>query len=144
MAEKQKCRLVEMGYSWKPGTSGNPKGRKPLPPEVKELRKELTLEAAKSIFNVLTMSPTDLKEVIARGKKGNATNFEVAAAQIMIKAISSGDIAAFSMLLDRVLGKPHTSVVVEDDASRRRSWEDILASSWGLAKEREQKQVESK
>ena len=61
--EKQHERLKAIGFQ--PGQSGNPKGRPPLPAEVKEAMASWSLEAIQVLVNVMQSSDNDAAKVKA-------------------------------------------------------------------------------
>lgn len=81
-------------YSWRPGQSGNPKGRK-------KGSVSLTAQYAKLLNAVC---PTDSKK---------RTWGEVIASEILSKA-GTGDVRAASEVADRIEGKPMQRVKVEE------------------------------
>lgn len=91
-------------HLWKPGQSGNPAGPGRLPDDVKQLVKASRANVIRTIHEQLfSMSHEEVRAVRAATK--SARTLEVAVASIIDKAITMGDQARLSMLLDRLIGK---------------------------------------
>ena len=95
------------GRPFKKGESGNPKGRPPMPAEMREIKK-LSPQYLKTIIAKLSrMTPEEMmtwvKEPEDRTDVPN--NMEVMIASIIHKAITDGDHNKLNFLLDRTIGK---------------------------------------
>lgn len=86
-----------------PGQSGNPKGRTPLPPEVKTVRKLTKKDAIQVISKALKMNITEL-EAAADGLNPKTTAHEMAVASVLLRAIKKGDYFALDLLYKRSIG----------------------------------------
>lgn len=91
---------------FKPGQSGNPAGRPPNPPELKEMQR-LTKGQVEVLLNkILNSKPEDLSQF--RG-----TVLEIWLAAGATNAIKTGDYSRLMLLLDRIVGKPSDKVELE-------------------------------
>jgi Family of unknown function (DUF5681) len=80
---------------WKPGQSGNPGGRPKKQPLTDELTQLLEQDAPN-----------------AQGK-----SWALVIAEALLKKARSGDVRAFSVLANRIEGKPHQSIAVDVNAN---------------------------
>ena len=87
---------------FKPGQSGNPKGRKPLPPGEKGLA-GLTKNKVRQLFGKFMGLTT--QEIIAKCEDKTTPALEMILGRIILKAISTGDYTRLEFLLNRVVGK---------------------------------------
>lgn len=92
------------------GQSGNPGGRKPLPPELKAIR-ELTGHEIKRI--IAKFSHMSKAEIEAAVEDPNIPMLHLCVASIMIKSAEHGDYGRLSFLMDRSVGKPETETPEE-------------------------------
>lgn len=88
--------------SFKPGTSGNPKGRPALPVDIKAARAINQIELERVLNHVAFLKVPEIKELT---KSTEAPAFLVGAAKIMEK-FSKGDLWAGAFILDRMIGRP--------------------------------------
>ena len=95
-----------MDTKFKPGQSGNPKGRPPLPAEIRAI-KSLSPQYVKKIISKLAlMDREQMMEWIQKPLiKGGPTNIELMVASIITKAVTDGDQGKLNFLLDRTIGK---------------------------------------
>jgi len=94
---------------FKPGESGNPKGRLPMSPELRAI-KALSPGYVKKIISKLTqMDPKTLMAWVELSVAGQTVepmnNLEMMLASIINKAVSEGDQGKLNFLLDRTIGK---------------------------------------
>jgi len=92
------------------GVSGNPGGRKPLPPELKAVR-EITAHELKRIIS--KFSQMTKAEVEATLKDDNSPILHQAIAAIFVHSVRHGDYSRLSFLMDRVAGKPVSELEAE-------------------------------
>lgn len=86
------------GRDFKPGQSGNPKGRPKDPPELKAIKQMTKAEFSLAIQKLINLKPDELKEF-----KGTA--IEMALAATIQNAIKYGDVSRIQSLIDRLFGK---------------------------------------
>lgn len=94
---------------WKPGQSGNPSGRPPLPPEVKEA-KRLNKATLETIVNTYLFMPLEL----LRGKLEDRSlpAVECWMISIIYKGLMSGDWGGFEWIAQRLVGKVKETIEV--------------------------------
>lgn len=93
--------------SFKPGQSGNPAGRKKLPPEVKEARKLSQESMVIALNKLIYCNREDLKSIIADPTTDALT---LLVASIVSKGISGGDHMRLGFIFDRLIGKVSENV----------------------------------
>lgn len=103
---------VPLHCQWKPGQSGNPAGRKKLPPEIREARK-LCQESMLLAFNRLIFCNKETLQSIIRDP--NTTSLDLLMATVIAKGISNGDHMRLNFIFDRIIGKVPDSVKVSAD-----------------------------
>lgn len=90
---------------FQPGQSGNPNGRPPHPPELKEMQR-LTKGQLEVILNKILFSrPEDLKNF-------QGSVLEIWLANGAAQAIKSGDYSRLMILIDRLVGKVKDSIEI--------------------------------
>ena len=87
---------------FKPGISGNPGGRPPLPPDLKEARKLNQIELERLLNKFLTFNKSQLEAHI---KDPFTPSLELLICQIIAKGIINGDPVRMDYLVSRVIGK---------------------------------------
>lgn len=90
------------GRDWPKGQSANPAGRPAILPEIKEARKANANDLTRILHTQLKMSRDELKEILSN-KETPAMDLLVA--NILSKAIVSGDQTRAGFLFDRAFGK---------------------------------------
>ncbi len=98
MAEKRKAPPT----AFKPGQSGNPGGRKPLPEDIKQLKAERTEEFQRALYTYMGLTMDELKEKALSASQ--LTWLEL----ILIRAVertNDSDWKAINDILDRAFGK---------------------------------------
>jgi hypothetical protein len=94
--------IVKKRRGWQKGQSGNPAGRTPLSPEIREIRR-LNNENLPAILNkFLDMDREQLNEV-AQNPKTPA--MELILIKVITEAVKHGDHHRLGFLFDRILGK---------------------------------------
>lgn len=87
---------------FKPGQSGNPAGRTPMPEEVKKLRK-LNRTAFEIMLDELMYMSVEQLNAISKDPKTPIVKMAMAA--ILAKSIQHGDYRRFGYLLEQMIGK---------------------------------------
>lgn len=95
-------------HRFKPGQSGNPKGR-PRNPVLNVLRKA-TKQQFRRIIRAVVKGNVDYLEMLATSKTHSV--LEVAIAASLIKAIQRGDYGTIEHILQRIVGKIPDELVV--------------------------------
>lgn len=106
--------------TFKPGQSGNPKGRPSLPPEVKTLRK-LTAEKLEEIADLILDGDRATLQSIANSYTDSA--IRVAYARAALNAMQKGDLTQIEVILARLIGKVKDKV----EHSGKLTLEDLVA-----------------
>ena len=103
MADKKKAK----GRPFQKGQSGNPKGRPPMPPELREIKKLSPGYIKVLIAKLSRMTPDQMMEWMKGegAERDKPNNLEVMLASIIHKAVVDGDHAKLNFLLDRTIGK---------------------------------------
>lgn len=99
--KKKKLPKAAEPYKFKPGQSGNPKGR-PLHPIENALRK-MTRTSLRKIIRACCKGNLDSLRKIIRNK--NSSALEVGVANSMLKAAAKGDYGTIEHIVQRVTGK---------------------------------------
>jgi regulator of sigma D len=90
------------GRDFVKGQVANPKGRTPIPEELKKIRKMNRDRLELVVSKYLNMNLIELNQVV---KDPNTTALDHMICQIIIKSMATGDHARFNALMDRVVGK---------------------------------------
>ncbi len=88
--------------SFKPGQSGNPNGRPPLPLDLKESRSVNRLEFERVLNKYMYMTGPDINQAL---KSGTLPMIELVVAKILAKAFNEGDQRRLEFVIDRLIGK---------------------------------------
>jgi hypothetical protein len=94
-------------YKWKPGQTGNPNGRPPLPKDVKELKKLTQIELEKALNEMLYLNKEQLAQV---NKDPESTMLQRLIASIITFGVNKGDHQRLSFLIERLVGKVKDTV----------------------------------
>ena len=115
------------GRNWKPGQSGNPKGRMPIPEDLRQIQK-FSRTVIELILNKYMQTPTiELKRMLDNPDKIPA--MELMVIQVLVKGIEKGDERRLGFLFDRVIGKPKEVIKHETDGSTSAASVIILPSN---------------
>jgi hypothetical protein len=87
---------------WQPGQSGNPKGRAPLPPDLRDAKKWSKELVTAAIDLAMSRNAEELAELAA---DPSAPRIVVALAKMLEMAIEKGDYQRLDFLLQRAIGK---------------------------------------
>jgi hypothetical protein len=118
------------GRNFPEGVSGNPAGRPPLPPEVRNFKK-LTREMVEEIGSIVLEADERALYAIATSSTTPALQKWIASAAL--NGIQVGDIDQLDKLLNRIIGKPIEKQQVTDalagmtDEEKIKALEDALA-----------------
>lgn len=96
--------------SFKPGQSGNPKGKPRLPDEIKAARQVSQIEIEKIINHVAYLKESDLKSLI---KDDDTPAMVKGMAKVVEKLVKYGDLWAANFLLDRMIGRPNNAPMID-------------------------------
>lgn len=89
-------------YKFKPGVSGNPKGRPPLNP-IQRALKNLTIASYREVIEaVCTGNLDNLKDMMENPK---TSALQVGVARAFMKAIQAGDYSVIERIAERIVGK---------------------------------------
>lgn len=97
------------GRDFQPGQSGNPNGRKPLPPDLKGIKKITTDELQRQIAKFAGMTKQEISDHL---RDPEATMLDIMIGTVMVKAAKDGDHSRFNFLLDRTIGRVKESLEV--------------------------------
>lgn len=97
------------GRDFKPGQSGNPAGRTPLPEDLKSV-KILTNTNLRARVQRLLDLPTD--DLVAYAEDPKLTALDAMIASIVVKAVVNGDQQRLDFILNRLVGKVQDKVEV--------------------------------
>jgi hypothetical protein len=97
---------------FKPGQSGNPKGRPKLSPELTLIKSVSKFEVAKIISRFCRMTLVEMEKAIA---DPTLLVLDLAIAKIFKKSIERCDYEALNFLLDRTIGKIALVELEEDE-----------------------------
>lgn len=110
------------GRPFKKGQSGNPKGRTPIPEEVKEARKFNKLEVERVLDKFLGLTRDEL---FIRLRDPQTAMLERIVGRIILKASKGGDHFRLDFLLNRLIGKVKEAV----EHSGKVTLEDLITRS---------------
>lgn len=109
MSTEQPKKKSAVGYGrppehtkWKKGQSGNPKGSKPLPEDVKVARKLTQVEFERICVNLFCMSSKRMSEVV---KDPETPVLTALVARILLKGINESSRVELNYFIERFLGK---------------------------------------
>lgn len=94
---------------FKPGQSGNPSGRPPVPEDVRHARLMNKNDFARLLNQMMKLSIPEITEISA---SEDAPVSEVMAAQIILAAAAEGDPKRADFILDRWIGKVKDEIEV--------------------------------
>lgn len=89
-------------YKFKPGQSGNPKGRPPLSP-IQRALKNLTIESYREVIEAVCTGNIDNLKAMVEDPKTSA--LQVGVARAFMKAIQAGDYTVIERIAERIVGK---------------------------------------
>jgi hypothetical protein len=126
------------GLDWGKGQSGNPKGSKKLPGELKEIR-ELTVEQVIEVFSkYLGMT----QEEMAGIDKRKLSLLEIWLLKVAEVGIKRGNYFILDKILDRVIGKTFMGIRIETDNKREEAGERLEEIMKLLKKPRKTQSIE--
>lgn len=89
------------GRDWKPGQSGNPKGKPPFPKILKEAKKLTRNDFEMAVHKVRQMTLQEARDYMRDAKNVDVLEYAVIGQFI---AAAKGNTAAFNFLCDRIIG----------------------------------------
>lgn len=92
----------DIATRWKPGQSGNPKGRPSLRDDLKDYKMLTKVEASALVQKIMDMTSEQMKEMLADPE---TPAMEIMVARIVSEAINQGDPQRLNFLFDRTVGK---------------------------------------
>ena len=104
---------------FKKGKSGNPRGRPPMPQELKEVVSMSPQKLKALIFKFMHMNRGELKRV---AEDPNSTLVDCTIASIVNKAMAEGDYTRLNFLLDRSIGKVKDELSINSNITFRTSF----------------------
>ena len=99
------------GADWGKGQSGNPKGCKKLPEEIKELRKFTVEQIIETFSKYLGMTESEMLKL----EKKDLSLLEVWLLKAAEVGIKTGNYFILDKILDRVIGKTFMGIRIETD-----------------------------
>jgi hypothetical protein len=87
---------------WKKGQSGNPRGKAPIPPELKAVQ-NLTRKELVDTANILIKSSVQDLERLSKDR--TLSGLQSIIVSIALRVKRDGDMVAFDRMLDRLIGK---------------------------------------
>lgn len=100
MAKSKNDNLVP--HQFKPGQSGNPGGRPPLPEEIKKARKLNQIRVSEVVIEFLNMPMRDVKQIM---DDPNTPALESMVARIIFEAQKHGDQSRANFVIEHGVGK---------------------------------------
>jgi single-stranded DNA-specific DHH superfamily exonuclease len=104
------------GKDFKPGESGNPKGRPALPGDVREARRLTRIEFEKTINRFLFMT---LDQITEHLNDPATTALDQLVGRIVANAIRNGDHLRSEFLLSRTIGKAADAADLENEEKQK-------------------------
>lgn len=98
----KKGQTPPVGRPWKKGQSGNPKGREPIPEEIREARKITQAEFERICGKLFYSSVDKLKRTVNDDK---TPVMEALVARILLKGIQESSRTELNYFIERFLGK---------------------------------------
>ena len=115
--EKPKPKVKTAGYGrppehtkWKKGQSGNPKGKPPIPEDVKAARKLTAVEFERICANLFNMSSRRLSEV---AKDPSTPVLTALIARILEKGLHESSRVELNYFIERFLGKVPDNQIIQ-------------------------------
>ena len=90
------------GRDWKPGESGNPNGRPPLPPELRKARAYNRVYVQEKLTEMMELGVEDLQKIV---KDPKTKVIDAMVASVALYGIKKGDQARLNFLMERTIGK---------------------------------------
>lgn len=87
---------------FKPGESGNPNGRRPMPKEIREIKRALSEDFILSVNKFFNMNQAELKEVL---NNPDSSLLDLSIAQILVKGVKGGDQRRMQFFLEYLVQK---------------------------------------
>jgi len=87
---------------WKPGQSGNPKGKPPTPKDLRDARKLNAIEVSRILNKFSNLTTDELREKMM---SLDTPALELMIGKVMLECMKSGDDKRLNFILDRMVGK---------------------------------------
>ncbi len=97
------------GRDFKPGQSGNPAGRPPVPKDVKKARSLNQFRLERIANKYLHLSKDELWE---KYESGTTRGLDLLIIGILLKAVTKGDVNCANFFMERLIGKVKTTVEI--------------------------------
>lgn len=110
------------GKDWVPGQSGNPKGRAPIPEDLKALKEMSQIEVDRSLHELIHFTFSELEAIRKNQSTSNLKRMLIA---VILEAIQKGDHYRLDFLLNRIVGKVKDQV----EHSGKISLEELVVQS---------------
>ncbi len=98
----------QSGFEFK----GNPSGRRKISPEAKQAIESTKEDFVLKASSYLLMTLDQLKK---ESQREDIPSLDLAICKLLLKTLEDGDPKNFSMLMDRVCGKPAETIKYDDD-----------------------------
>ena len=95
---------------WKPGQSGNPKGRPPTPKDLKGAKELNKVELERILNKYIYMSRSEMNKAI---KKKDTPAIELLVISLIQKGMQYGDPRRIEAILERLVGKVKKEVELQ-------------------------------
>ncbi len=112
---------------FKKGMSGNPKGKPPLPDDLKLLMRETSQAMKRDICEIYSMPLSELDQLESMDRSKISAG-RAAIMSCLNNSYSSGDFKALNVMLDRVLGKIPEAPPVDGSQEQHDSTKDSIIS----------------
>jgi uncharacterized protein DUF5681 len=91
-----------VGRTWKKGESGNPKGRPPVPADIRAAQKLNRVALARVLDRMINYTQRELEQILMNPNSGI---LETAVGAILLKSIEEADHMRLNFILDRLIGR---------------------------------------
>ena len=99
----------KVGHRWKKGQSGNPKGRKHIPNDVKEIKSVNNILVTRILNKYSTMTVAELEDML---KDRDTPVLESLVARVLASGLATGCDKKLEVILTRLVGRPVEKVEI--------------------------------